>query len=49
MTSAGAYLPLVVDGITKIMNFISRQKEKEAKQEGRLTGPENKTISPAKI
>ncbi|MEK7130112.1 MAG: hypothetical protein AAB793_00485 [Patescibacteria group bacterium] len=35
MTSAGAYLPLVVDGITKIMNFISRQKEKKrSKKEG---------------
>lgn len=35
MSSAGAYLPLVVDGITKIMDFISRQKEKKrSKKEG---------------
>lgn len=35
MTSAGAYLPLVVDGITKIMDFIGRQKEKKrSKKEG---------------
>ena len=29
MSSAGAYLPLVVDGITKLVEFISKKKEQK--------------------
>ena len=32
LSSAGAYLPLIVDGISKISEFINKKKEKKKKE-----------------